>query len=118
MSSLRLSLGRDGTAPTRCGAKRKRKLKRAVRSAGKANTSQQQTAASFAAIHLLHDPHGVAEKLLGELRRSTERFEARHRARENPHLAHLELPPRTRRLIRDLPRVTICRVSWCHRFGS
>jgi protein SDA1 len=63
---LRESLGKEGAQPVRCSNKKKRKLQRAMRS--HKTRTKEQTAASFAAIHLLHDPHTVAEKLFGEVR--------------------------------------------------
>lgn len=65
IEKLRESLGKEGAQPARCSNKKKRKLQRAMRS-NKTRT-KEQTAASFAAIHLLHDPHSVAEKLFGEV---------------------------------------------------
>ena len=39
--------------------------------------SSGEAAASFAAIHLLHDPHTIGEKLFTEVRKQGERFEVR-----------------------------------------
>tara|TARA_B100000513_G_scaffold127332_1_gene56604 strand:- start:766 stop:1146 length:381 start_codon:yes stop_codon:yes gene_type:complete len=58
--------------------KKKRSLKRAVRAANqKREKPAQQRIASFAAIHLLHDPHALGERLFTEARKSSERFEVR-----------------------------------------
>jgi protein SDA1 len=65
IEKLRESLGKEGAQPTRCSNKKKRKLQRAMRS--NKTRAKEQTAASFAAIHLLHDPHSVAEKLFAEV---------------------------------------------------
>ena len=81
VSKTRESIGKEGSTSVRNTAKRKRALKRASKSASKHAGGKAHKAAdangAFAAIHLLHDPHGVAEKLLGELRKSNERFEVR-----------------------------------------
>ena len=79
VSKLREQLGgKDGShesRPGRCVNKKKRKLQRAMRSTK--SRGKAEAAASFAALHLLHDPFTLAEKLFAELRRSSERFEVR-----------------------------------------
>ena len=77
--ALRGALGRNG-AITQCAArKKKRALKRANRSAGRSTRGKdkEEVNGAFAAIHLLHDPHTMGERLLSELRKSNERFEVR-----------------------------------------
>ena len=79
LTEQRESLGKDGATSLRNKAKRKRALKRAARAAKshKNGKGEDDANGAFAAIHLLHDPHSLAEKLLSELRKSTERFEVR-----------------------------------------
>eukprot|EP00966_Prymnesium_polylepis_P237314 5488654-Prymnesium_polylepis.1 len=57
--------------------KAKRALKRAGKSGSKLQHKEAASNGSFAAIHLLHDPQALAETLLGQLRKSTDRFEVR-----------------------------------------
>ena len=81
LKEQRESLGKDGATALRNKAKRKRALKRAARAAKAAknnpNAKNADQNGAFAAIHLLHDPHNLAEKLLSELRKSNEKFEVR-----------------------------------------
>ena len=78
LKEQRESLGKDGATALRNKAKRKR-----ASSAPRApprprpNAKNADQNGAFAAIHLLHDPHNVAEKLLSELRKSNEKFEVR-----------------------------------------
>lgn len=77
--NLRGELGKDG-ATTKAAAKKKgRALKRAARAVKRTDKGKKEDESNgaFAAIHLLHDPHNLAERLLTELRKSNERFEVR-----------------------------------------
>ena len=78
VAALRESLGKDGSTTGANARKKKRALKRASRSASRAKDSGKGDAnGAFAALHLLHDPQSIAERLLSEVRKSTERFEVR-----------------------------------------
>ncbi|KAH7622813.1 hypothetical protein Ndes2526B_g02092 [Nannochloris sp. 'desiccata'] len=58
--------------------KKQKKLQRAMTAVRKANKKEEGGGqASFAALQLLHDPQGFAEKLLVRLRTGNERFETR-----------------------------------------
>ena len=80
---LRGSLSKDGAMTKSATKKKKRTLRRATKAEKRAATTSSKskkgadTNGSFAAIHLLHDPHNLGEKLLSELRKSNERFEVR-----------------------------------------
>ena len=71
--ALRESLGKDGATSASNARKKKRALKRASKSSAKSRAGMKQGDANgaFAAIHLLHDPHGIAEKLLSEVALAT-----------------------------------------------
>ncbi len=64
---------------TNCSKKKKqKKIKRAMQSVKKAARREEGGGhASFAALQLLHDPQGFAERLLTRLRTGNERFETR-----------------------------------------
>ncbi|KOO53420.1 protein sda1-like protein [Chrysochromulina tobinii] len=78
VDDLRGSLGRNGALVKTAVKKRKRALKRATRSAKSLEKDKEGDSGgngNFAAIHLLHDPHTLAERLLSDVRKSNERFE-------------------------------------------
>eukprot|EP00900_Chrysochromulina_parva_P007624 jgi/Chrpa1/16863/Chrysochromulina_OHIO_Genome00025528-RA len=80
VDDLRGSLGRNGALVKTAVKKRKRALKRATRSAKSLEKDKEGDSGgngNFAAIHLLHDPHTLAERLLSDVRKSNERFEVR-----------------------------------------
>ena len=89
VAALRETIGKDGSSTKSLKCKKKRALKRASRSAAKASSKSSAGAnanGAFAAIHLLHNPHDVAERLVSELRKSKDRFEVR--ARRACSIAH------------------------------
>lgn len=55
--------------------KRKRKLKEGIKKAKKLQNKEKVVKVNFPAIELINDPQGFAEKLLADLKNSTERFE-------------------------------------------
>jgi protein SDA1 len=55
--------------------KRERKLKMGIKKAQKMQHKEKDVKINFPAIELLNDPQGFAEKLLAELKHTTERFE-------------------------------------------
>ena len=58
--------------------KKQKKLARTMSAVKKANRKEEGSGqVSFAALQLLHDPQGFAEKLLGRLRSGSDRFETR-----------------------------------------
>ena len=75
--TLRGSLGKEGALVKGAARKKKRALKRANKSAAKSTKTKADANGAFAAIHLLHDPHSLTERLLSELRKSTEKFDVR-----------------------------------------
>ena len=78
VDELRGSLGRNGALVKAAAKKKKKALKRAVKSQKRTDKDKDEDKnGAFAAIHLLHDPHTLAERLLAELRKSNERFEVR-----------------------------------------
>ena len=72
---MQKNLKKEGATSARNSKKTLRKLKRAQATAKKKPAGE--AAASFAAIHLLHDPHTIGEKLFSEVRKQGERFEVR-----------------------------------------
>jgi hypothetical protein len=55
--------------------KRERLLKKGIKKAQKLQHKEKDIKVNFPAIELLNDPQGFAEKLLADLKHSTERFE-------------------------------------------
>ena len=72
---MQKNLKKEGATSTRNSKKTMRKLKRAQATAKKKPAGE--AAASFAAIHLLHDPHAIGEKLFSEVRKQGEKFDVR-----------------------------------------
>ena len=72
---MQKNLKKEGATSTRNSKKTLRKLKRAQATAKKKPAGE--AAASFAAIHLLHDPHAIGEKLFSEVRKQGEKFDVR-----------------------------------------
>ena len=72
---MQKNLKKEGATSARNSKRTLRKLKRAQATAKKKPAGE--AAASFAAIHLLHDPHTIGEKLFTEVRKQGERFEVR-----------------------------------------
>jgi protein SDA1 len=59
--------------------KRERLLKKGIKKAQKLQHKEKDIKVNFPAIELLNDPQGFAEKLLADLKHSTERFEVNPR---------------------------------------
>ena len=79
-ANLRESLGKDGANTVSSKKRKKRMLKRVTKAEKRSMTISAKSSdqnGAFAAIHLLHDPHNLAEKLLSELRKAhnSEKFE-------------------------------------------
>lgn len=55
--------------------KRTRKLRKGIAKANRLKKKEKVVKVNFPAIELLNDPQGFAEKLLADLKHSTERFE-------------------------------------------
>ena len=72
---MKKALGREGYTSQRNSKRAVRKQKRAAKTASKKPAAE--AAASFAAIHLLHDPHAIGERLFVEVRKQGERFDVR-----------------------------------------
>ena len=81
-ANLRESLGKDGANTVSSKKRKKRMLKRVTKAEKRSMTISAKSSdqnGAFAAIHLLHDPHNLAEKLLSELRKAhnSEKFETK-----------------------------------------
>jgi len=55
--------------------KRERKLRNGIKKAHKLQHKEKEVKVNFPAIELINDPQGFAERLLADLKHSTERFE-------------------------------------------